>query len=187
MAKSCLVPKETSCWQKSPALRNRGSDFVSQATVKNKFKPDILGSSPRHSEAGDLASTKLLHAAMRASYPNDVEISIGDVQPVCINHSFVLQQSSTSTLYGVALKVWSKADEKRAQTIRELRTNEHEALAEHEEVYWIPCQFVQHQLDFANLRRYSVLLVSLPSVQSPWQLRARYVDSLEQEHEFVSC
>ena len=51
----------------------------------------------------------------------------------------MLQQDSSHTLYGIALRVWSRADEKRAETIRELRrrteTDYYDAA---DETYWIP-------------------------------------------------
>ena len=57
----------------------------------------------------------------QACFPHDVEICIGRSQPHCVHHSFVLQQDSQQTLYGIALRVWSRADEKRAETIRDMR------------------------------------------------------------------
>ena len=44
---------------------------------------------------------------------------IGRSQPHCVHHAFVLQQDSSHTLYGICLR--QCADEKRAETIRELR------------------------------------------------------------------
>lgn len=134
-----IVPKETSGWQQAPALVDGTIDFTSPSAVQIRFKPDILGSSPKHAEATDPGSTKLLHAAMRATYPNDVEICYGEAQPPCVSHSFVLQQNSTSTLYGVSLQVWSKADEKRCKTIYELRLRDESREVSSDEVYWIPC------------------------------------------------
>lgn len=56
-----------------------------------------------------------------------------------MHHSFVLQQDSSHTLYGIALRVWSRADEKRAEIIRDLRrrteTDYYDAA---DEAYWIP-------------------------------------------------
>ena len=50
-----------------------------------------------------------------------------------------MQQDSSQTLYGIALKVWSRADEKRAATIRELRKRtETDFFEAAEETYWIP-------------------------------------------------
>lgn len=56
-----------------------------------------------------------------------------------MHHAFVLQQDSSHTLYGIALRVWSRADEKRAETIRELRKKtESDYYDNPEETYWIP-------------------------------------------------
>jgi hypothetical protein len=51
----------------------------------------------------------------------------------------VLQQDSSHTLYGIALRVWSRADEKRAETIRDLRKRiEPDFFDNPDETYWIP-------------------------------------------------
>lgn len=51
----------------------------------------------------------------------------------------MLQQDSSHTLYGIALRVWSRADEKRAETIRELRKKtESDFYDNPDETYWIP-------------------------------------------------
>lgn len=56
-----------------------------------------------------------------------------------MHHSFVLQQDSSHTLYGIALRVWSRADEKRAETIRDLRKRtESDYFDSPDETYWIP-------------------------------------------------
>lgn len=56
-----------------------------------------------------------------------------------MHHAFVLQQDSSHTLYGIALRVWSRADEKRAETIRELRKKtEPDFYDNPDETYWIP-------------------------------------------------
>jgi len=68
-----------------------------------------------------------------------VEICTGRMQPHCVHHTFVLQQDSSQTLYGIALRVWSRADEKRAETIRDLRKrNEPDYYDTPDETYWIP-------------------------------------------------
>lgn len=68
-----------------------------------------------------------------------MEICTGKSQPHCAHHAFVLQQDSSHTLYGIALRVWSRADEKRAETIRELRKKtEPDFYDNPEETYWIP-------------------------------------------------
>jgi hypothetical protein len=76
---------------------------------------------------------------MQACFPHDVEICTGRNQPHCVHHSFVLQQDSQHTLYGIALRVWSRADEKRAETIRDLRRKtETDYRDVADETYWIP-------------------------------------------------
>lgn len=51
----------------------------------------------------------------------------------------MLQQDSSHTLYGICLRVWSRADEKRAETIRDLRKRtEPDFYDNPEEIYWIP-------------------------------------------------
>lgn len=56
-----------------------------------------------------------------------------------MHHAFVLQQDSSHTLYGIALRVWSRADEKRAETIRDLRKRTEPDYYENpNETYWIP-------------------------------------------------
>lgn len=68
-----------------------------------------------------------------------MEICTGRTQPHCVHHSFVLQQDSSHTLYGIALRVWSRADEKRAETIRDLRKRiEPDFYDNPDETYWIP-------------------------------------------------
>ena len=75
----------------------------------------------------------------QACFPHDVEICTGRSQPHCVHHAFVLQQDSSHTLYGICLRVWSRADEKRAETIRELRKRtEPDFYDNPEEQYWIP-------------------------------------------------
>lgn len=75
----------------------------------------------------------------QACFPHDVEICTGRNQPHCVHHAFVLQQDSSHTLYGICLRVWSRADEKRAETIRDLRKRtESDFYDNPEETYWIP-------------------------------------------------
>ena len=77
--------------------------------------------------------------SQKACFPHDVEICTGRSQPHCVHHAFVLQQDSQHTLYGIALRVWSRADEKRAETIRELRRKtEPDYRDVADETYWIP-------------------------------------------------
>ncbi|KAG5991921.1 hypothetical protein E4U43_003904, partial [Claviceps pusilla] len=74
-----------------------------------------------------------------ACFPHDVEICTGRSQPHCVHHAFVLQQDSSHTLYGICLRVWSRADDKRAETIRDLRKRtESEFYDNPDETYWIP-------------------------------------------------
>lgn len=86
--------------------------------------------------------TKLTYVFLpsyQACFPHDVEICTGNSQPHCVHHAFVLQQDSSHTLYGIALRVWSRADEKRAETIRELRKRtEADYYDTPGETYWIP-------------------------------------------------
>lgn len=108
-----------------------------KGAVGQFWLPEILGSSPRLEQDNEIARS--LHSAMRACFPHDVEICTGRSQPHCVHHSFVLQQDSSHTLYGIALRVWSRADEKRAETIRDLRKRtEPDFFESTEETYWIP-------------------------------------------------
>lgn len=108
-----------------------------KGAVGQFWLPEILGSSPRLEQDNEIARS--LHSAMRACFPHDVEICTGRSQPHCVHHSFVLQQDSSHTLYGIALRVWSRADEKRAETIRDLRKRtEADFFDNSEETYWIP-------------------------------------------------
>jgi hypothetical protein len=56
-----------------------------------------------------------------------------------VHHSFVLQQDSSHTLYGIALRVWSRLDQKRTESAREMRKKHdpdyHDSM---EETYWVP-------------------------------------------------
>ncbi|RQM06014.1 hypothetical protein DH86_00002567 [Scytalidium sp. 3C] len=108
-----------------------------KGAVPQFWLPEILGSSPRLEQDNEIA--RALHSAMRACFPHDVEICTGRSQPHCVHHSFVLQQDSSHTLYGIALRVWSRADEKRAETIRDLRRRtESDFYDSPDETYWIP-------------------------------------------------
>ncbi|KAJ8124927.1 hypothetical protein O1611_g8713 [Lasiodiplodia mahajangana] len=108
-----------------------------KGAVGQFWLPEILGSSPRLEQDNDIA--RALHAAMRACFPHDVEICTGRSQPHCVHHAFVLQQDSSHTLYGICLRVWSRADEKRAETIRDLRKRtESDFYDNPDETYWIP-------------------------------------------------
>ncbi|EEP75486.1 conserved hypothetical protein [Uncinocarpus reesii 1704] len=132
----CGVGREPSQWVKAPSP-SQGKIGHMKGAVGQFWLPEILGSSPRLEQDNEIA--RALHAAMRACFPHDVEICTGKAQPHCVHHSFVLQQDSTHTLYGIALRVWSRADEKRAETIRELRKKtESDFYDNPEETYWIP-------------------------------------------------
>ncbi|KAL2063210.1 hypothetical protein VTL71DRAFT_5014 [Oculimacula yallundae] len=134
----CGVGREPSQWVKAP-VPAQGKIGHMNGAIGQFWLPEILGSSPRLEQDDEIA--RALHAAMRACFPNDVEICTGRGQPHCVHHSFVLQQDSSHshTHYGTALRVWSRADEKRAETIRELRRRtESDFYDSPDETYWIP-------------------------------------------------
>lgn len=132
----CGVGREPSQWVKAPALA-QGKVGHMKGAVGQFWLPEILGSSPRLEQDNEIARS--LHAAMRACFPHDVEICTGRSQPHCVHHAFVLQQDSSHTLYGICLRVWSRADDKRAETIRDLRKRtEPDFYDNPEETYWIP-------------------------------------------------
>ncbi|KAI9687739.1 MAG: hypothetical protein M1822_001819 [Bathelium mastoideum] len=132
----CGVGREPSQWVKAPAP-SQGKIGHMKGAVGQFWLPEILGSSPRLEQDNEVARS--LHAAMRACFPHDVEICTGASQPHCVHHAFVLQQDSSHTLYGIALRVWSRADEKRAETIRDLRKRtESDYYDSPNETYWIP-------------------------------------------------
>ncbi|MCJ1292302.1 hypothetical protein MMC34_003852 [Xylographa carneopallida] len=106
----CGVGREPSQWVKAPAP-SQGKIGHMKGAVGQFWLPEILGSSPRLEQDNEIA--RALHAAMR--------------------------QDSSHTLYGIALRVWSRADEKRAETIRDLRKKtETDFYDSAEETYWIP-------------------------------------------------
>lgn len=132
----CGVGREPSQWVKAPAPA-QGKIGHMKGAVGQFWLPEILGSSPRLEQDNEIARS--LHAAMRACFPHDVEICTGRSQPHCVHHAFVLQQDSSHTLYGICLRVWSRADEKRAETIRDLRKRtETDFYDNADETYWIP-------------------------------------------------
>ncbi|KAI1157606.1 AEX-3 domain protein [Nemania serpens] len=132
----CGVGREPSQWVKAPPPP-QGKIGHMKGAVGQFWLPEILGSSPRLEQDNDIA--RALHAAMRACFPHDVEICTGRSQPHCVHHAFVLQQDSSHTLYGICLRVWSRADEKRAETIRDLRKRtETDFYDNSDETYWIP-------------------------------------------------
>ncbi|KAJ2902015.1 putative denn domain-containing protein [Zalerion maritima] len=132
----CGVGREPSQWVKAPAP-TQGKVGHMKSAVGQFWLPEILGSSPRLEQDNEIARS--LHAAMRACFPQDVEICTGRSQPHCVHHAFVLQQDSAHTLYGICLRVWSRADEKRAETIRDLRKRtETDFYDNPDETYWIP-------------------------------------------------
>ncbi|KAK4040329.1 AEX-3 domain-containing protein [Parachaetomium inaequale] len=132
----CGVGREPSQWVKAPTPV-QGKIGHMKGAVPQFWLPEILGSSPRLEQDNEIA--RALHSSMRACFPHDVEICTGRSQPHCVHHAFVLQQDSSHTLYGICLRVWSRADEKRAETIRELRKRtEPDFYDNPEEQYWIP-------------------------------------------------
>ncbi|GIZ41728.1 hypothetical protein CKM354_000502400 [Cercospora kikuchii] len=132
----CGVGREPSQWVKAPTPA-QGKIGHMKGAVGQFWLPEILGSSPRLEQDNEIARS--LHSAMRACFPHDVEICTGPSQPHCVHHAFVLQQDSSHTLYGIALRVWSRADEKRAETIRDLRKRtEPDYYDTPGETYWIP-------------------------------------------------
>ncbi|KAM3512883.1 hypothetical protein MY11210_003439 [Beauveria gryllotalpidicola] len=132
----CGVGREPSQWVRAPPPV-QGKIGHMKGAVSQFWLPEILGSSPRLEQDNEIA--RALHAAMRACFPHDVEICTGRSQPHCSHHSFVLQQDSSQTLYGICLRVWSRADEKRAETIRDLRKRtEPDFYDNPDETYWIP-------------------------------------------------
>ncbi|KAL8673174.1 MAG: hypothetical protein Q9168_002403 [Polycauliona sp. 1 TL-2023] len=132
----CGVGREPAQWARAPPPP-QGKIGHMKGAVSQFWLPEILGSSPRLEQSNDIA--RALYAAMRACFPHDVEICTGRTQPHCVHHSFVLQQDSSHTLYGIALRVWSRADEKRADTIRDLRRRtESDFYDSPDETYWIP-------------------------------------------------
>ncbi|KAH6656570.1 DENN domain-containing protein [Truncatella angustata] len=132
----CGVGREPSQWVKAPGPA-QGKIGHMKGAVGQFWLPEILGSSPRLEQDNEIA--RALHAAMRACFPHDVEICTGRSQPHCVHHAFVLQQDSSHTLYGICLRVWSRADEKRAETIRDLRKRtEPDFYDNPDETYWIP-------------------------------------------------
>ncbi|KAK4166186.1 AEX-3 domain-containing protein [Cladorrhinum sp. PSN259] len=132
----CGVGREPSQWVKAPTPQ-QGKIGHMKGAVGQFWLPEILGSSPRLEQDNEIARS--LHSAMRACFPHDVEICTGRSQPHCVHHAFVLQQDSSHTLYGICLRVWSRADEKRAETIRELRKRtEPDFYDNPDEQYWIP-------------------------------------------------
>ncbi|KAI6783369.1 C-myc promoter-binding protein-like protein [Emericellopsis cladophorae] len=132
----CGVGREPSQWVKAPAP-TQGKIGHMKGAVGQFWLPEILGSSPRLEQDNEIA--RALHAAMKACFPHDVEICTGRSQPHCVHHAFVLQQDSSHTLYGISLRVWSRADEKRAETIRDLRKRtESDYYDSPDETYWIP-------------------------------------------------
>ncbi|KAH6676156.1 DENN domain-containing protein [Plectosphaerella plurivora] len=132
----CGVGREPSQWVKAPAPA-QGKIGHMKGAVGQFWLPEILGSSPRLEQDNEIARS--LHAAMRACFPHDVEICTGRSQPHCVHHAFVLQQDSSHTLYGICLRVWSRADDKRAETIRDLRKRtEPDFYDNADETYWIP-------------------------------------------------
>ncbi|KAL8644697.1 MAG: hypothetical protein Q9210_007122, partial [Variospora velana] len=105
----CGVGREPSQWVRAPPPP-QGKIGHMKGAVGQFWLPEILGSSPRLEQDNEIA--RALYAAMR---------------------------DSSHTLYGIALRVWSRADEKRAETIRDLRRRtESDFYDSPDETYWIP-------------------------------------------------
>lgn len=75
---------------------------------------------------------------MQSCFPHDVEIFTGESRPDCVHHSFVIQQDSSHSYYGVALRVWSKADETTVRAIRNVWNTTGTISDENHDTYWIP-------------------------------------------------
>lgn len=140
MSADKLVPGKTSDWQKSVTLDPGQADPAFTLVNRTKFKPVVLDSLSKHGASRDPAMTKLLHMAMQASCPNDVDVCHGEAQPSSLNHSFALQQSSYSTLYGVSLLIYKKADDGHAKGIQRMRVREQLTEVDELTSHWIPCK-----------------------------------------------
>ncbi|KAJ9649920.1 hypothetical protein H2198_010760 [Neophaeococcomyces mojaviensis] len=106
----CGLGREPSQWIKA-ASPVQGKIQHMRGAVDQFWLPEILGSSPRLESDNEIARS--LHGAMR--------------------------QDSSHTLYGIALRVWSRADEERVETIRDLRRKaEPDYRDAADETYWIP-------------------------------------------------
>ncbi|BFZ63740.1 hypothetical protein YB2330_004872 [Saitoella coloradoensis] len=137
------LPKEPSSWQKSPLTTTDKKIPHLKGAINCYWSPEVLGSLPRVEQDSDIARS--LYAAMRASFPHDVEIVVGPKQPVCTSHMFVIQQDAESTLYGTSLRIWSRADNSRARvdTLEEVRQRVGSSAGGDEEagaadVFWVP-------------------------------------------------
>jgi uDENN domain len=137
---------------------------------------------------------------LQASFPHDVEIISSKNQPPCASHTFVIQQDSTQTLYGVCLRVWSRADDKRKETITELRKRSEPGFHSMDtEEYWIPYAYILTSFHFIDGQ--SVLPLPLSSLQPFVRLSQGHVDriypakvtnshvtiALEQIHQSLPC
>ncbi|OLL26154.1 DENN domain-containing protein [Neolecta irregularis DAH-3] len=130
------LPKEPNSWQKAVPLP-QGKVMHMKGAINQYYVPEILGSSPRIEQ--DPETARSFYSAMRGSFPHDVEVAVGKTQPQCVSHCFVIQQDASRTLFGVTLRVWSRADDKRCETIRELRKRmDSSSDYSQDENYWIP-------------------------------------------------
>ncbi|BFZ55855.1 hypothetical protein PYCC9005_002896 [Savitreella phatthalungensis] len=149
------LSKDPAVWQRS-ALPD--SPLID---IHIRFRPEVLGFSPRTPTAiSEAQLAKTLHAASLASFPTDVELTVSNEQPRCINHSFVLQEQQ-STIYGVVLRVWSRADDDRSIVIREHFASDHQSDEQttasiNDTTVWIPYAlcFLSHYPLYALLGSY---------------------------------
>ncbi|KAL8792116.1 MAG: hypothetical protein Q9195_005291 [Heterodermia aff. obscurata] len=129
----CGVGREPSQWVRAPAPL-QGKIAHMKGAIGQYWLPEILGSSPRLDQDNEIARS--LHAAMRVRalecvlMPSTLDLtSLG----------LLSSRHSSHTLYGIALRVWSRADEKRAETIRDLRKRtESDYYDSPDDTYWIP-------------------------------------------------
>ncbi|KAK8087113.1 AEX-3 domain-containing protein [Apiospora phragmitis] len=111
----CGVGREPAQWVKAPAPP-QGKIGHMKGAVGQFWLPEILGSSPRLEQDNEIARC-----------------------PTCRYEGMLPSRYSSHTLYGICLRVWSRADEKRAETIRDLRKRtEPDFYDNADETYWIP-------------------------------------------------
>jgi hypothetical protein len=123
---------------------------------------------------------------LQASFPHDVEIISSKNQPPCASHTFVIQQDSTQTLYGVCLRVWSRADDKRKDTITELRKRSEPGFHSMDtEEYWIP--YAYNLPNVYSIDRQSVLPLALSSLQPFVRLSQGHVDRITPQSDQLTC
>ncbi|KOS23463.1 DENN domain-containing protein [Escovopsis weberi] len=80
--------------------------------------------------------TSSLHSRITQPMPSSLNAKPQQRTPKTLTHAYM---DSSHTLYGICLRVWSRADEKRAETIRDLRKRtEPDFYDNPDETYWIP-------------------------------------------------